>query len=74
MAKDKIVKMPNAVGDTNWISHTLLIGMQIGAVTLKKSLTISYKVKQLTCDLAIVLLDVIPEKPMLAQKHVHRHS
>jgi len=45
MAKEKIMKIPDAVEHTNWISHTLLIGMLNGTATLEKSLGISNKVK-----------------------------
>lgn len=45
MAKEKIMKIPDAVEHTNWISHTLLIGMLNGTATLEKSLGIFNKVK-----------------------------
>lgn len=43
-AKEKIVKIPDAVEHTDQISHTLLIGMQNFTATLEKSLEISNKV------------------------------
>lgn len=48
MAEKEIVKIPDAVEHTNWMSHTVLVGMLNGTASLGESLEISNKVKH-TC-------------------------
>ena len=42
------------------ISFALLVGMQAGAATLKNSMEVPQKTKNLLCDLAIALLSIYP--------------